>query len=86
MTTRDRCSGAITAVVFDVVTQPPSGAVTVRWVAFLTCRPPIVHFISAGGLLLAVVHVKGTASPTLASVGPEMVTWAGATVQNMIQL
>uniref|UniRef100_A0A224XTP1 Putative secreted protein n=1 Tax=Panstrongylus lignarius TaxID=156445 RepID=A0A224XTP1_9HEMI len=38
----------------------------------------MVHFISAGGLLLAVVQVRGTASPTLASVGPEIVTCAGA--------
>lgn len=35
--------------------------------------------ISAGGLLPAVTQVRGTVSPTRASVGPDIVTCAGAT-------
>lgn len=58
----------------EVVIQPPSGETTVLEVALRTCRPATIHLISAGGLLFAVVHVNGTGSPTLASVGPEIVT------------
>lgn len=58
----------------------PSGDTTVLDVAFLACRPEIIHFISAGGLDGAVVHCNGTGSPTLASDGPEMETCNGATV------
>lgn len=64
---------------FDVVTQPPSGETIVLEVAFFTCLPPTIHLISAGGLLLAVVQVNGTGSPTRASVGPDIVTCAGET-------
>lgn len=67
------------AVIFDVVIHPPSGETTVLAVALRICLPETIHFISAGGLLLAVVHVNGTGSPTLASVGPEIVTCAGET-------
>lgn len=79
MTTRLFLLGSTTAVMLEVVIQPPSGDTTVLEVAFLTCLPDTIHLISAGGLLLAVVHVIGTGSPTLASVGPEMDTWAGET-------
>lgn len=68
----------------DVVIQPPSGDTTVLEVAFRTCLPATIHFISAGGLLFAVVHVKGTGSPTRASVGPEIVTCAGETTEKSI--
>lgn len=74
ITTKLRLLGSTTAVIFEVVIQPPSGETTVLDVAFLTCLPPTIHLISAGGLELGVVQVKGTGSPTLASVGPEMVT------------
>ena len=74
MTTRDRLLGATVAVMLLVVIQPPSGETIVRLVAFLTCLPATSHFISAGGLLLAVVQVRGTESPIRASVGPEMLT------------
>lgn len=38
-----------------------------------------IHLISAGGLEFAVVQVRGTGSPTLASVGPDIVTCEGET-------
>lgn len=79
MTTRLLLFGSTTAVILELVIQPPSGETTVLEVAFLTCLPATIHLISAGGLLLAVVHVKGTGSPTLASVGPEIVTCDGET-------
>lgn len=79
MTTKLLRLGSTTAVILDVVIQPPSGETTVREVAFLTCRPATIHLISAGGFELAVVQVRGTGSPTLASVGPDIVTWAGET-------
>lgn len=79
ITTRLLRFGSTTAVIFDVVIQPPSGETTVLEVAFLTCLPVTIHLISAGGFEFAVVHVKGTGSPTLASVGPEMVTCEGET-------
>lgn len=66
---------------FEVVIQPPSGDTTVLEVAFLTCLPATIHLISAGGLEFAVVQVRGTGSPTRASVGPDMVTCAGETVK-----
>lgn len=66
----------------EVVIQPPSGDTTVLEVALRTCLPATIHFISAGGLLFAVVHVSGTGSPTLASVGPEIVTCDGETRTN----
>lgn len=71
--------GSTTAVMFDVVIHPPSGETTILDVAFLTCLPATIHFISAAGLLFAVVQVNGTGSPTLASVGPDIVTCAGET-------
>lgn len=71
----------MTAVVLEVVIQPPSGADTVRCVALRTCLPPMAHFMSAGGLLAWVVHVRGTVSPNRASVGPLIVTCEGATVK-----
>lgn len=71
--------GSTTAVMLDVVIHPPSGDTIVLAVAFLTCLPATIHLISAGGLELEVVQVRGTGSPTLASVGPEIVTWAGGT-------
>jgi hypothetical protein len=74
--------GSTTAVIFEVVIQPPSGETTVLEVAFLTCLPATIHLISAGGFEFAVVQVKGTGSPTLASVGPDMVTCAGETAKN----
>lgn len=48
-------------------------------VALRTCLPVTVHLISAGGLEFPVVHVRGTTSPTLASVGPVIVTRDGET-------
>lgn len=48
--------------------------------AFRTCRPLTIHFISAGGFDGAVVHCSGTGSPTLASEGPDIDTCVGATV------
>lgn len=81
MTTRLLLLGSTTAVMLDVVIHPPSGETTVLEVAFLTCLPATIHFISAGGFELAVVHVRGTGSPTLASVGPDIVTWDGETVK-----
>lgn len=63
----------------EVVIHPPSGDTTVLAVALRTCLPATIHFISAGGLLFAVVQVKGTGSPILASVGPEIVTCDGET-------
>lgn len=71
--------GSTVAVMLDVVIHPPSGDTTALDVVFRICLPATIHFISAGGLLFAVVHVNGTGSPTLASVGPEIVTWAGET-------
>lgn len=44
-----------------------------------------IHLISAGGLEFAVVQVRGTGSPTLASVGPDIVTCEGETENNKIQ-
>lgn len=58
----------------------PSGETTVLDVAFRTCRPLTIHFISAGGFDGAVVHCSGTGSPTLASEGPDIDTCVGATV------
>lgn len=52
----------------------PSGETTVLDVAFRTCRPLTIHFISAGGFDGAVVHCSGTGSPTLASEGPDIDT------------
>jgi hypothetical protein len=74
ITTSDLLLGVTTAVMLEVVIQPPSGDTTVRLVAFRICLPATSHLITAGGLLLAVVHVRGTESPILASVGPEMLT------------
>lgn len=79
ITTKLRLLGSTTAVILDVVIHPPSGDTTVLDVALRTCRPATIHLISAGGLEFAVVQVSGTGSPTLASVGPDMVTWAGET-------
>lgn len=70
----------------DVVIQPPSGEATVLEVAFLICLPATIHFISAGGFEFAVVQVKVTRSPTLASVLPDMVTRAGETKKNELVL
>lgn len=58
----------------------PSGETDVLDVAFRTCRPLTIHFISAGGLDGAVVHWSGTESPTFASDGPDIDTCVGATV------
>lgn len=74
MTTNDLRFGMTDTVIFEVVIEPPSGERDVLYVPFRKCLPLTIHLISAGGLLLAVVHVKGTSSPTLASVGPEMLT------------
>lgn len=79
ITTRFFLFGSTTAVILDVVIHPPSGDTTVLEVALRICLPATIHFISAGGLLFAVVHVNGTGSRTLASVGPEIVTCAGET-------
>ena len=54
--------------------EPPSGEGTDEYVVFLSTFPLTSHLISAGGLLLSVVHVKATLSPVFASVAPEMVT------------
>lgn len=83
ITTRLLLLGSTMAVMLEVVIQPPSGDTIGLEVAFLTCLPATIHLISAGGLLLAVVHVRGTGSPTLASVGPEIVTWAGETENSL---
>lgn len=83
MTTKLLRFGSTTAVILDVVIQPPSGETTVRDVAFRTCLPVTIHLISAGGFELAVVQVKGTGSPTRASVGPEIVTCEGETKKAM---
>lgn len=83
ITTRLLLLGSTTAVIFEVVIQPPSGEMTVLDVAFRTCLPATIHFISAGGLEFAVVQVRGTGSPTRASVGPEIVTWAGETKKKL---
>lgn len=71
--------GSMRAVMFDVVIRPPSGETIVLEVALRTCLPVTIHFISAGGLEFPVVHVRGTTSPTFASVGPVIVTRAGET-------
>lgn len=47
--------------------------------ASLWCFPNTSHLISAAGFEGAVLHVRGTGSPTLASEGPEIVTCDGAT-------
>lgn len=78
-TTKDFLWGSTIAVIFEVDNQPPSGEITVRLVEFRSCRPPTVHLISAGGLDGAVVHWRGTGSPTRASVGPLIDTCEGAT-------
>lgn len=79
MTTTLLLLGSTRAVIFDVVIQPPSGDTIVLEVALRTCRPVTIHFISAGGFEFPVVQVRGTTSPTLASVGPVIVTRAGET-------
>lgn len=58
----------------------PSGLTIVLELALRICRPPSIHLISAMGFEGAVEQVKTTTSPTLASVGPEMVTCVGATI------
>lgn len=68
----------------DVLIKPPSGEGDVVYVVFLRVTPRIVQLIMASGLLLDVVHVKGTLSPTLASVGPETVTREGPTKEEKI--
>lgn len=42
--------------------------------------------MSAAGFDGAVLQVRGTGSPTLASEGPEMVTWEGATVTKLVMV
>lgn len=79
MTTTLLLFGSTIAVIFEVVIQPPSGDTIVFEVAFLTCLPVTIHLISAGGFELPVLQVKGTTSPTLASVGPVIVTREGET-------
>lgn len=61
------------------IKDSPSGLTIVLELALRIWRPPSIHFISAIGFEGAVEQVKPTTSPTLASVGPEMVTWLGAT-------
>lgn len=79
MTTTLLLFGSTRAVMFEVVIQPPSGDTMVFEVAFRTCLPVTIHFISAGGLEFPVVQVRGTMSPTLASVAPVIVTRDGET-------
>lgn len=61
-------------MILEVVIHPPSGETIVLDVEFRYCLPATIHLISAGGFEFDVVHVNGTGSPTLASVGPEIVT------------
>lgn len=73
-------SPVITTLVLEVEVQPPSDETCVFCVALRTFAPPICQVISAGGLEGAVVQVRGTMSPTRASLDPEIETVAGATV------
>lgn len=79
LTTNERLLGSTIAVMLEVVIQPPSGLTMVRDVTFFSVLSPTIHHISALGLDAAVVHVKGTGSPTRASDGPVTTTCAGET-------
>lgn len=63
----------------EVVVQPPSEDSIVLEVALRTCLPVTIHLISAGGFEFPVAHVRGTTSPTFASVGPVIETRDGET-------
>jgi hypothetical protein len=60
-------------MLLDVI-QPPSGDSALLLVAFCRFLPFTIHLMSAGGFELAVLHERCTVSPTLPSVGPEIVT------------
>ena len=76
-----RSFGFTITLIFDRVTHPPDGLVTVFvvWVSVDRVRLSTNHWIVAGGLEFSVIHSKFRLSPTLASEGPDNRTLAGAT-------
>lgn len=80
MTTMLRLLRLMLNVTFELVIQPPFGAGSVFEALLSKLCPSTVHLMSAGGFEFSVVQVMSTWSSALASVGPVMVTPAGATV------
>lgn len=80
MTTMLRLLRLMLNVTFELVIQPPFDAGSVFEALLSKLCPSTVHFMSAGGFEFSVVQVMSTWSSALASVGPVMVTPAGATV------
>lgn len=83
MTTMLRLLRLMLNVTFELVIQPPFGADSVFEALLSKLCPSTVHLMSAGGFEFSVVQVMTTWSSALASVGPVMVTPAGATVYQM---
>lgn len=84
MTTMLRLLRLMLNVTFEVVIQPPFGAGSVFELLLSKLCPSTVHFISAGGFEFSVVQVMCTWSSAFASVGPVMVTPAGATTHRKL--
>ena len=73
--------GLTKTLMFERVTHPPDGLVTVFvvWMSEGSVRLSTNHWIVAGGLEFSVMHSKLRLSPTRASDGPISRTLAGAT-------
>ena len=80
-----RSFGLTITLIFERVTHPPDGLVTVFvvWMSLGSVRLSTNHWIVAGGLEFSVIHSKFRLSPTRASDGPISRTLAGATEKEM---
>jgi len=79
MTTMLRLLRLMLNVTFELVIQPPFDAGSVFEALLSKLCPSTVHLMSAGGFEFSVVQMMSTWSSAFASVGPVMVTPAGAT-------